>query len=523
MGIGVNELSSDNLTSKVYSKYSNTAVNTNTTADSASSYLDFDGYLKLLTSQMSNQDFNNSMSDSEFIQQMASYSMMEAISQLTKQTALSYNSSLIGKAVTVSNGSGMPETGIVEAVTVSNGECKLLVNGNQYSADSITDVVDGEIFSKLRIFEGNTVEIKDGDNLITGKVVSVFVKNGNGYVTLENNDTYSMNAIANIVNDEESEEKDEAETDTEAGSAEVSEAAAAYAYRNTGDTKSVTYSNNGADELMKILDGEESGSSRLMSTYASANVRNVLEGTATVEEIGASSGLVSDNGTLPADVQSRIPSPSVYTQYIVGANNTNSNVASSEAKSTYDMGDETGVLTVKGSSAESRTLDDFVPVPGVTASSTRKFAEDYPIEAAFADSVGTNMADIRFIGNTDIMKEINTDTVICITPSGTKYTDIGWCGLGRLGEVVTREDGVQRVEIIGRDGNSSYLHTSGKYTLEEILTVGAPGSAIGKYTPSEIAIRSIAREYTAAEQKNLDNFLAQCISHASTLDLGTSF
>ena len=128
MGISVNDFSSDNLTGKVYSKYSTNEIDTNVTDSDSSSYLDFDGYLKLLTSQMSNQDFNNAMSDSEFIQQMASYSMMEAISQLTQQNAVTYASSLIGKAVTVSNGSA-PETGIVESVTMTSDGCKVLVNG----------------------------------------------------------------------------------------------------------------------------------------------------------------------------------------------------------------------------------------------------------------------------------------------------------------------------------------------------------------------------------------------------------
>ena len=63
MGVSVDSYSSDNLTNKVYSKYSTNKVDTNMNGDETSSYLDFNGYLKLLTAQMSNQDFNNSMSD----------------------------------------------------------------------------------------------------------------------------------------------------------------------------------------------------------------------------------------------------------------------------------------------------------------------------------------------------------------------------------------------------------------------------------------------------------------------------
>lgn len=247
MGIGVNGYSSDSIADKVYSKYSNTAVNTNMTEDESSSYLDFDGYLKLLTAQMSNQDFNNSMSDSEFIQQMASYSMMEAISQLTKQTALTYTSSLIGKAVTVSDGTSSPDTGIVEAVTVTSDGCKILVNGNQYSADSITDVVDGEVFNMLNTFAGQTVEVKDGDGTVTGKVMGVFIKNGNGFVTLDNKQIYGIEAITQIItpeddskdNDGESTENTEGAADSES-TAQVSENAAANSYSAADETTGVT-------------------------------------------------------------------------------------------------------------------------------------------------------------------------------------------------------------------------------------------------------------------------------------------
>ena len=71
MGISVKDYSSDSLTDKVYSKYTTNKIDTNVTKDENSAYMDFDGYLQMLTAQMSNQDFNNSMSDSEFIQQMS--------------------------------------------------------------------------------------------------------------------------------------------------------------------------------------------------------------------------------------------------------------------------------------------------------------------------------------------------------------------------------------------------------------------------------------------------------------------
>ncbi len=567
MGVSVDSYSADNLTSKVYSKYSTDEVDTNMNGDEVSGYLDFDGYLKLLTAQMSNQDFNNSMSDSEFIQQMASYSMMEAISQLTQQTALSYSSSLIGKAVTVFDGSSY-DTGIVEAVSVNSGECKLLVNGIQYDTDSITDVIDGDVYAKLSSFVGCNVEVKDGENTVTGKVTGILIKNGDGYIILDNREAYDMSAITNVLSDEtdddSGEDSDSSEgTDTaegtgsegsdDTGSASVEENAAAYSSRSAGgETQGVTSRSDSAlDALMKILDGEEADNSSVMSSYASAAVEDALErySYAQVKDSVAASGLTSDRIPAPSVYNryykqadntnsniesgssaaselssSRIPAPSVYDQYYSQENNTVSNNDSSSSASAYDNGDSRGVTNVSDMDAQSSSLEQYyeedASQSGSIPYSSRKYAEDYPLEAAFADEVGTKMGDIRFIGNTEINSKIDTSEIICYSEKGRPVTDIGWCGKGILGEVVTYADGTQRVEIIGPT-EVSYLYTSGNLTLDEICDDdAAPGSLVGKLTPFETAIRHYATEYTSAEQAEMDRFGEYCARHAFINNLG---
>lgn len=502
MGIGVNDYSADNLINNIYSKYSNKSVNTNMNENEASSYLDFDSYLKLMTAQMSNQDFNDAMSDSEFIQQMASYSMMEAISQLTQQNALSYSSSLIGKAVTVNNG-GYPDTGIVEAVTMTSDGCMLLVNGNQYSSDSITDVVDGEIFTKLNSLVGRTVEIKDGDDTVTGVVKGLFIKSGNGYVTLDNNQSYSFDAITSVVPIEEPEDSSEADDAAgEEGAAEVESSEASVSAANS-------YNN-----LMRMLGEEEPQTIEIDGyTFTTAS--------ADIETIAARSGLVSSGDTLDnststsSDISSRIPAPSVYNQYVTTVNASNSS-SSRSSSATYDKGDVSGVLTVEENDSEAQTLETYAQ--GATnniPASTRKYADQYPLEAAFADYVGTHMADIRFIGNTSIMDKIDTSQVICVGESGRKYTDIGWCGIGKLGEVVTQSDGRQRVEILDSRGRKCYLHTSGKYTLRQLLDREAyPDIDVKDFTPSERAIVYFATEYTEEQKAAMKSFGEYCAWHA---------
>lgn len=532
MGISVNDFSSDNLTGRVYSKYSTNEIDTNVTDSDSSSYLDFDGYLKLLTSQMSNQDFNNAMSDSEFIQQMASYSMMEAISQLTQQNAVTYASSLIGKAVTVSNGSA-PETGIVESVTMTSDGCKVLVNGSLYGTDAISDVVDGDVYTQLKAFIGQTVEIKDGDNTVTGKVTGIIIKNGNGYVTIDNKNSYLMNAITNVIKPEgsddssdsadESKDTENGETtgDTETSGTATAEENPAGAV-NKGDVSGTVYASQASyDALMKMLDDtSDDDSSPIDAELRTARVNSQLSDmsrymTASVNTQAAASGLTSD----------RIPAPyaSGVTEAPAAQNTQQSAYAAapvyaSQSSSSYDKGDVSGTVNVTDRDAESTSLEqyssetdyDFMP------QSTRKYADKYPVEAAFADSVGTKMADIRFIGNTSVNSKIDTSSILCYSPSGRAVTDIGWCGKGRLGEVVTFADGRQRVEIIGPT-EVSYLYTTGNYTLDQICDYTiVDGSLQGKLSDFEVAIRHYAKEYTEAEKKAMAEFEQYARWHAST-------
>ncbi|MCI7766943.1 MAG: hypothetical protein MSJ26_03045 [Oscillospiraceae bacterium] len=553
MGISVNDFSSDNLSGKVYSKYSTNEINTNVTEDASSSYLDFEGYLKLLNSQMSNQDFNNAMSDSEFIQQMASYSMMEAISQLTKQNAVTYASSLIGKAVTVQGRYGAPETGLVESVSVTSEGCKVLVNGSLYLTDGITDVVDGTVYSQLKAFVGQTVEVKDGDSTVTGKVTGIIIKNGSGYVTLDNKESYDMNSITNVIKpdgDETGEEDPEASdnaSDDISQSAEVEESPAGTA--NNGDVSGTVYSSQASyDTLMKMLDDTSDKdeitinaemktaqvNSRMdMSRYLSASVDSSIASSGLSNDVlpepySYSSGNYSSQTAVGSSSASsglsndRLPEPYPYQGYQQQTRSSDSNSAASysaqSSSSAYDNGEVSGVTSVSDSNAESTSLDQygsentFSSIP----SSTRKYADKYPVEAAFADSVGTWMGDIRFIGNTRINSVIDTSNILCYSPSGKAVTDIGWCGKGRLGEVVTFADGTQRVEIIGPTTNS-YLYTSGNLTLDQICDYTiVDGSLQGKLNDFEVAIRHYAKEYTEAEKKAMKQLEDYALWHART-------
>lgn len=111
-----------------------------------SSELGKEEFLKLLVCQLQNQDPLNPQSDSEFIAQLAQFSSLE---QMTNMSATLTNSSaygLVGKEVLVatkdSSGKVTEVRGTVDYVEMQNGDAKLSINGNLYSMDDLVKVMD---------------------------------------------------------------------------------------------------------------------------------------------------------------------------------------------------------------------------------------------------------------------------------------------------------------------------------------------------------------------------------------------
>jgi flagellar basal-body rod modification protein FlgD len=192
-GISVkSSLESDPLT-RVNSKYSSSTIDT-TKGSEDSSYMDFDSYLKVLVAQMQNQDFNNPMSDSEFMAQMASYSQLEAVKNMTNQANLQYATGLTGKAVTVNDGTNY-DMGLVDSVVVEDGKPKLLINGNAYDPSMVTDVVSDNLFMIMQSLKGLEVTYDTTDASGKGIVTGGLVAGGEQYLVLDGKDVFPLSAI----------------------------------------------------------------------------------------------------------------------------------------------------------------------------------------------------------------------------------------------------------------------------------------------------------------------------------------
>ncbi|MDF2608582.1 MAG: flagellar hook capping protein [Lachnospiraceae bacterium] len=119
---------------------------TSSTSALTNSSLGKDAFLQLLVTQMKYQDPLNPNTDTEFVAQLATFSQLEQMQNLTQTTTNSQAFSLVGKNVVVKNvatsGEITYKEGTVDFVSVSNGKVQLSIDGNKYNMDQLERVVD---------------------------------------------------------------------------------------------------------------------------------------------------------------------------------------------------------------------------------------------------------------------------------------------------------------------------------------------------------------------------------------------
>ena len=121
----------------------------NTSSTGGSGTLNMDDFLQLLVAQLKNQDMYNTMDDSEYMAQMAQFSMLQAITDMSELSMTSYGVSLIGKEVTVAqigdDGTVKSIEGIVDSVNFFNGSPQVVVDDKSYSLSSVMSVNEPNI------------------------------------------------------------------------------------------------------------------------------------------------------------------------------------------------------------------------------------------------------------------------------------------------------------------------------------------------------------------------------------------
>ena len=100
--------------------------------------LDKNAFLKLLVTQLQYQDPLNPQEDAEFVSQLAVYSQLEELQNMSKTSENSQTLSLVGKEVILATKDTTNEVsytqGRVDYVTYDNGVAKLSINGKLYNS-----------------------------------------------------------------------------------------------------------------------------------------------------------------------------------------------------------------------------------------------------------------------------------------------------------------------------------------------------------------------------------------------------
>jgi len=107
-----------------------------------------DDFLKLLITQLQNQDPTRPLEDKEFIAQMAQFSSLEQMVEMNKTLGnlitdyrVNYSTSLLGKQVEVfDDRSGRPAVGVVDEVSFQGGVPTVSFNGLSYAVDQVVRV-----------------------------------------------------------------------------------------------------------------------------------------------------------------------------------------------------------------------------------------------------------------------------------------------------------------------------------------------------------------------------------------------
>ncbi len=111
------------------------------------STLDKQAFLQLLVAQMKYQDPLEPTDNTEYVAQLAQFSSLEAMNNMSESMDLQRATALVGKTVTVSStnettGITTEVTGTVDYVTHSGNKTFLTINGNQYNVDDVKQVWD---------------------------------------------------------------------------------------------------------------------------------------------------------------------------------------------------------------------------------------------------------------------------------------------------------------------------------------------------------------------------------------------
>lgn len=144
-------------------------------AEKSTSGLGKEAFLQLLVAQMQYQDPLEPMDNTEYISQLATFSQLEAIQNMTDKVSYSMANDLVGKYVILNTEKGTIN-GKVDYVMYEEGNVFLAVDDGLYSIDDLDTVADGdyyEAFQMASVFSSMIAKLPSVNQLTKADAESV--------------------------------------------------------------------------------------------------------------------------------------------------------------------------------------------------------------------------------------------------------------------------------------------------------------------------------------------------------------
>ena len=152
-----------NVVDGVITNQSTATEQAKTASQKAGGALDKDAFLQLLVAQMKYQDPLEPTSNTEYISQLATFSELEEMQNVSASMDMSRANALVGQYVfmnvTDSSGKTTYPEGQVDYVVYQGGKIYLSVNEQLYNIDDLDTVADPEYLLATRLAESFTTEL----------------------------------------------------------------------------------------------------------------------------------------------------------------------------------------------------------------------------------------------------------------------------------------------------------------------------------------------------------------------------
>lgn len=128
-----------------------------------------DQFLQLLVAQMQYQDPLEPTSNTEWVAQMATFSMVESLNNMQSAFDKQSANALVGKYVFINDGDNGYVKGKVDYITKQDGKTKLSVNDKLYDLDKLDTVSDEEYFEGAVLANDlhKMIQLLPGENNVT--------------------------------------------------------------------------------------------------------------------------------------------------------------------------------------------------------------------------------------------------------------------------------------------------------------------------------------------------------------------